>query len=138
MNYLAFDYGKRFIGIAIGQSVTKTARPLTTIQNKNQNKKFGPDWASIQKLIIEWQPSALIIGIPLNMDGSEQWITQHARDFAKLLAEKFQLPIHEIDERLSTVEAKQALFDEGGYRSLGKEAIDAMAAKLILETWLNS
>lgn len=134
MNYLAFDYGKRFIGVAVGQQVTKTARPLITINNK----RSGPDWVAIQKLINEWQPSALIIGIPLNMDGSEQWITQHARDFAKLSAEKFQLPTHEVDERLSTVEAKQALFEEGGYRSLRKEAVDAMAAKLILETWLNS
>lgn len=133
MNYLAFDYGKRFIGVAIGQSVTKTARPLTTVLNK----KNGPDWAKLQKLIQEWQPDGLIIGIPLNMDGSEQWITQHARDFAKMLMEKFQLPVFEIDERLSTVEAKQNLFDAGGYRSLSKEAVDAMAAKLILETWLS-
>lgn len=134
MNYLAFDYGKRFIGIAVGQSVTKTARPLCTIQNT----RSGPDWSAIKKLITEWQPKALIIGIPLNMDGTEQWITEHAREFAKTIAEKFSIKAYQVDERLSTVEAKQALFDDGGYRSLGKEAIDAMAAKFILETWLNS
>ena len=133
MNYLAFDYGKRFIGVAVGQSVTKTARPLATVLNK----KSGPSWHDIQKLITQWQPAALIVGMPFNMDGTEQWITQHARDFAEVLAEKFQLPVHQVDERLSTAEAKQHLFDKGGYRSLGKEAIDAMAAKLILETWLN-
>jgi putative holliday junction resolvase len=129
---LGFDYGKKYIGLATGQAVTKTARPLTTVLNIAGK----PDWKKITELVDDWQPKALVVGVPLNMDGTQQWITKHAKSFANSLKKKFSLPVHEVDERLSTVEARQALFDQGGYRALSKEAVDAMAAKYILELWL--
>ena len=130
--YLAFDYGTRFIGIAVGQDVTRTARPLTTLKQNGE----APDWSAIKKLVAQWSPAALIVGIPSHMNGEPQWITDAAKKFADELAQQTRCVVHAIDERLSTVEAKQAIFEGGGYRSLKKEAIDAMAAKIILESWL--
>lgn len=131
-SYLAFDFGTRYIGVAVGQDVTQTARPLTTL--KRQGKII--DWIAIKKLIKHWKPAAIIVGIPTHDAGPNQWITELAKTFAGQLAVETDCIVHTVDERLSTVEARQALFDEGGYRSLAKEAIDAMAAKVILETWL--
>lgn len=132
MNYLGFDFGKRFIGLAVGQTITNTAKPLGVAMNH----RAGPEWHVIHRYIQSWKPAGLIVGIPTHMNGSEQWITQCARDFANSLRERYDIPVHEVDERLSSVEARQALFDEGGYRALKKEVVDAMAAKFILETWL--
>lgn len=131
-HYLAFDYGTKFIGVAVGQDVTRTAKPLTTLKQKGKT----PDWQAIKKLVEEWSPAAIIVGIPTHETGPNQWITEKARAFAEHLAVETNVIVHMIDERLSTVEARQALFEEGGYRSLEKEAVDAMAAKVILETWL--
>jgi len=133
-SYLAFDFGTRYIGVAVGQDVTRTARPLTTLKQVNKI----PDWHGIRKLITEWSPKAIIVGIPIHEHGPNQWITAAAKVFAERLALETSCVVHTIDERLSTVEARQALFEAGGYRSLAKEAIDAMAAKVILETWLQT
>ena len=130
--YLAFDFGTRYIGVAVGQDVTRTARPLTTL--KRQGKTI--DWSAINQLITHWRPAAIIVGIPMHDAGPNQWITELAKAFSEQLALKTDCTIHTIDERLSTIEARQTLFEEGGYRSLEKEAVDAMAAKVILETWL--
>lgn len=130
--YLAFDFGTRYIGVAVGQDITRTARPLTTFKQQGAT----PDWLAIKKLIMQWLPAAIVVGIPIHEDGPNQWITEAAKKFAEQLASETNCAVHMIDERLSTVEARQALFEEGGYRSLGKEAIDAMAAKVILESWL--
>jgi putative Holliday junction resolvase len=132
--YLAFDFGTKYIGVAVGQDVTRTARPLTTLKRQGE----AIDWQAIKKLIAHWLPAAIIVGIPTHDDGPNQWITEVAKTFAAQLALETNRMVHTIDERLSTVEARQALFEEGGYRSLEKEAIDAMAAKLILETWLHT
>ena len=86
----------------------------------------------------EWKPAGFVLGLPLNMDGTEQWITHEARNFAQALQARYAIPIHPVDERLSTVEARQVLFDERGYRGLKKEAVDAMAATLLLQTWLEN
>ncbi len=129
---LGFDFGMKRIGIAVGQTVTKTARPLTTI-----NATEGvPQWTILDKIIRTWQPDACIIGIPLNMDGTEQPITQIARQFAQQLHERYQLPIHEMDERLSTKDARERVFTEGGYKALQDRQIDSVAAQLILQNWL--
>lgn len=133
-HYLAFDFGTKYIGVAVGQDVTLTARPLMTI--KQQGDKI--DWLTIKKIVKQWMPKALIVGIPDEMHGRNQWITAAAQKFAEQLALETQCMVHTIDERLSTIEAKQMLFDQGGSRALAKEAIDAMAAKVILETWLQS
>ncbi len=130
--YLAFDFGTRYIGVAVGQDVTRTARPLTTFKQQAQE----PDWHAIKKLIEQWTPAAIIVGIPTHETGPNQWITEKAKAFAEQLALETKCIVHTIDERLSTIEARQSLFEQGGYRSLAKEAVDAMAAKVILETWL--
>lgn len=130
--YLAFDFGTKYIGVAVGQDVTNSARPLTTICLKSGEI----DWVLIKKIIKTWMPKALIVGIPYNMSADHQWITVLAKQFSEQLAQETQCVVHTIDERLSSSEAKEALFDQGGYKALKKEAIDAMAAKIILETWL--
>ncbi len=129
---LGFDFGMKRIGVAIGQTVTQTARPLGIIK-----ADAGiPQWASLDKLIKNWQPDALVVGIPLNMDGTEQPITLNAREFATRLQLRFKLPVFEMDERLTSVEAKARLFESGGYKALKNTPIDSVAAQLILQNWL--
>ena len=132
LTLLGFDYGEKYIGIAVGQTLTKTARALTTVKAKNG----VPDWQQIEKLIETWNPERLIVGLPLNMDGSPQKMTNQAKRFASHLRHHFKLPVELMDERLSTVEARASLFEEKGYRALQKSYIDATSAKYILESWL--
>lgn len=129
---LGFDFGLKHIGIAVGQTLTHTAQPLTSLKAE----KGIPNWDEIKTLIANWRPQALVVGIPLNMDGTEQPLTHAAERFAEALEKNFALPVHRVDERLSSVEARAHLFEHGGYKALQKKAIDSMAAKLILETWL--
>ena len=127
---LAFDYGSHKIGIAVGQTLTGTANPLTTLTRVN-NK---PDWQGIEKLIIEWKPEALIVGHPFEMTDKEANNAPAAKKFSRQLEGRFHLPVHLVDERLTTRDA---------WDQLGKQAhkdqtkVDSYAAKLILETWLN-
>lgn len=112
--------------------ITASANPLDALA-------VNPSiWQAISHLISKWQPGAFVVGIPLNMDGTIQPITHKARDFAKDLAEKFALPVHQVDERLTTVEAKHLLFELGGYKALKSISVDSFAAKLILESWMRS
>ncbi|WP_305909297.1 Holliday junction resolvase RuvX [Methylomarinum sp. Ch1-1] len=133
--YLGFDFGNKKIGVAIGQTTTGTASPLQTIRSINQR----PDWDAIGKLIAEWQPAGLVVGISKQSDGSDNIITPRMRKFCRQLEGRFQLPVYQIDEALSTFEAKQLLFDELGVRA-GKlwEVQDQLAAQLILQSWLNN
>ena len=124
---LGFDYGKVRTGIAVGQSITGTATALTTLTSRNQK----PDWEGIATLIKEWQPDALVVGIPVHMDGSEQEMTEAARKFGRQLHGRFNLPIYEAEERLSSMEAEQQLG-----KDCDKAAIDREAARLILQSWL--
>ena len=129
---LGFDFGMKRIGVAVGQALTKTARPLTVLK-ANQGI---PDWKQLEKLIKIWQPEALIVGLPLNMDGTEQPLTASAREFIKNLQNHAKLPVYEMDERLSTKDARERLFAEGGYKALQTIQIDSVAAQLILQNWL--
>lgn len=131
---LGFDFGTKHIGVAVGQTVTGTATPLTSLKAENGI----PKWTDIDALIKEWGPQALIVGIPLNMDGTEQLLSKQAKKFANRLADRYPLPVHRVDERLTTVEAKQQLFEQGGHRALTKSQIDSYSAKLIIESWFNS
>jgi len=133
-HYLGFDFGVKYIGIAIGQDVTKTARPLKTIKQLHRLV----NWEEIKKIVNEWSPKALIVGIPYGMNGYHQWITEAAIKFSEELALKTGCFVYTIDERLTTVEAREVLFDQGGHKALVKEAIDAMAAKVMLQTWLEN
>ncbi|AIJ08475.1 MULTISPECIES: Holliday junction resolvase RuvX [Edwardsiella] len=128
---LAFDFGTRSIGCAIGQELTGSARPLQSFKANDG----VPDWQQIEKVLREWQPNLVVVGLPLNMDGSEQPLTQMARKFANRLHGRFGVQVALQDERLSTVEARAHLFAGGGYRALEKGRVDAASAALILESW---
>ncbi|MBB71111.1 MAG: Holliday junction resolvase RuvX [Legionellales bacterium] len=129
---IGFDFGLRRIGIAVGQSLTKTASPLTMLLANDGE----PQWQAVAEIINEWRPNALVVGIPLNMDGTEQPITRKARAFAGQLKQQFKLPVFGVDERLTSFEARQRLFDAGGYKAVQKNQIDSLAASLILEGWM--
>jgi putative Holliday junction resolvase len=125
---LGFDYGPRKIGVAVGQTITGSASPLTTIRSHGER----PDWARIEGLIREWQPKAAVVGLPYNMDDSETELAPRARRFARQIEGRFGLRVHLVDERLTSLEARRQL----GREASSLEVVDAMAAKLILETWL--
>jgi len=128
---LAFDFGDRSIGVAYGQAITGSARPVSALKATNGQ----PNWDEVAKLLKTWQPDALVVGCPLNMDGSEQQLTLRARKFAKRLHGRFAIPVEMVDERLSTVEARARLFEQGGYKALEKGAVDNASAVIILESW---
>lgn len=126
--YLGFDFGQKRIGVAVGQSLTATAHPLTQI---NTN-----DWGALKKIIDEWQPKAFIVGLPLNMDDTPSTISKAAQTFAHELEQRYTLPVHLCDERLSSREAIERL-QEMGKTKPSKEEINSMAAAVILESWLH-
>jgi putative Holliday junction resolvase len=132
--YLGFDFGYKKIGVAVGQTVTTSASPLQTIRSINQS----PDWQIISKLIQEWRPIALVVGISRQADGSDNPVTPRIIKFCNQLEGRYQLPVYKQDETLSTFEAKQMLFDEVSVNA-GKlwEVQDQLAAQLILQSWLN-
>jgi putative Holliday junction resolvase len=132
--YLGFDFGNKKIGIAIGQIITTTASPLQTIRSINQN----PNWEIITKLIEEWRPAGLVVGISKQADGSDNPITPRMLKFCRQLEGRYQLPVYQQDETLSTFEAKQMLFEEVSVNASRLwEVQDQLAAQLILQTWLN-
>ena len=131
---MGFDFGTKSIGIATGQEITGSASPLTSLK---ANEGI-PDWAQIEKLLKEWQPDLLIVGLPLNMDGTEQEMTQRARKFGQRLHGRVGFQVEFKDERLTTTDAKARLFEQGGYKALGKSRVDAVSAQLILESWMES
>jgi putative Holliday junction resolvase len=126
---LAFDYGEKHIGVAVGQTLTSTANPLETIRVTSAR----PDWNAISRIVKTWEPDALVVGLPLNMDGTEQKVTRRARRFGNQLLGRYQLPVHLVDERLSTREARNRLAVEGRAGSDDHP----IAAQIILESWLN-
>lgn len=130
--YLAFDYGLKRIGVAVGDSLTRSARPLPALT--------GADWPAIHKLIAEWRPAALVVGLPLDEDGAEQAITGPARRFAGELGRQLKLPVHQTDERYSSRAADDALREARAsgrmVRRVRKGDRDAQAARIILEQWL--
>ena len=133
---LGFDFGLKRIGVAVGQSVTRSASPLGIVTPRNGE----PDWEAIGRFIAEWRPGALVVGLPYNMDLSEQEMTGNARRFAEGLAERFPLPVHTVDERLSSREAEAQLKErrQQGRRRITRADIDGAAACVILESWFNS
>lgn len=130
--YLGFDFGFKRIGVAVGQQFTQSASPLTTLDAKQGQ----PDWNLVLKLLKQWKPKALIVGLPTCVDDSELYTTSAAKRFAKQLHKHTTLPVHLVDERLSTVEARGELFEQGGYRKIKKTEVDSIAACIILEQWL--
>tara|TARA_Y100001937_G_scaffold13729_1_gene18230 strand:+ start:1162 stop:1602 length:441 start_codon:yes stop_codon:yes gene_type:complete len=132
---MAFDYGTRQIGVAVGQTLTGSAEPLTNLRARDG----VPDWDQLARLIREWEPNVLVVGLPLNMDGSASDMSERAARFARRLNGRFQLPVETVDERLSTFEAKQHLKDQGRTPSSYRDdPVDSLAAALLLQTWLSS
>ena len=131
---LGFDFGTKSIGVAVGQQLTGTARALAALKAQDGT----PDWSLIERLLKEWQPDYVVVGLPLNMDGSEQELTARARKFANRLHGRFGVRVELQDERLSTVEARAGLFERGGYRALQKGAVDSQSAVIILEDWFDT
>ncbi|MBD1549931.1 Holliday junction resolvase RuvX [Pseudomonas typographi] len=132
---LGFDYGSKQIGVAVGQSITGQARELCTLKAQNG----VPDWSRLEALVKEWQPDALVVGLPLNMDGSTSEMSERAVKFARRLHGRFNLPVHTHDERLTTFEAKGERLAHGGQRgSYRDNPVDAIAARLLLQGWLEA
>lgn len=130
---LAFDFGTRRIGVAVGEMMLGSARPLATIDAAANAHRF----AAIGKLIAEWQPACLVVGLPLALDGSEHEMTARSRRFANQLHGRFGLPVEFADERLSSALAEARLAERGAKPSRNKAAIDAEAAAVILQTWFD-
>jgi putative Holliday junction resolvase len=126
---LGFDFGPRKIGVAIGQTVTGTATALETVRAQGQR----PDWKRLEAIIREWQPQAAVVGLPFNMDDSEEAWSERVHRFARQLQGRFGLSVHLVDERLTSHAARHDLELD---RDARDDRIDAQAAKLILETWL--
>jgi putative Holliday junction resolvase len=133
--YLGFDFGNKKIGVAVGQTTTATASPLQTIRSINQT----PNWEVIGQLIREWQPTGLVVGISRQQNGEDNLITPRMLKFCRQLEGRYQLPVYQVDETLSTFEAKQLLFDELNVSAAKLWQVqDQLAAQLILQSWLNS
>lgn len=124
---MGFDFGMKVIGVATGNTITGTATPLTHLNAQ----EGAPDWRAVAALLREWQPVQLIVGLPLNMDGSESEMSQRAQRFARRLHGRFGLPVACQDERLSSYEARVR-----GARSEQRGAVDSLAASIIVEQWL--
>lgn len=132
--YIAFDFGFKRIGMAVGQRLTCTASPLAMITAT----KGVPDWDLLQQLISKWRPDGLVVGLPTCIDDKELYTTSASRRFANELKKRFAIPVHLMDERLSTVEARAHLFEKGGYRRIKNSEVDSIAACIILERWLGT
>ena len=131
---LGFDFGTKSIGVATGQMITATAQPIHAIKANDGI----PNWDIVEKVIKEWQPDLVVVGLPLNMDGSEQPITQRAKKFANRLNGRFGVKTALQDERLTTASAKEFIFERGGFKALDKGKVDSVSAALILESWMES
>lgn len=130
---MAFDYGLRQIGVAVGNTELGTSRPLTVLRARDG----VPDWIELGQLVGEWQPDLLVVGDPLNMDGSESELSLRARKFARRLEGRLGIATTLTDERLSSFEAKQQQRARGHRGNYRDKPVDSHAAELILQTWLD-
>jgi putative Holliday junction resolvase len=130
---MGFDFGTKRIGVAVGQFITRSATPVTIL-----NSKRGiPDWKNIETLKNEWKANAFVVGMPYNMDGTEQEITKGAKQFGHQLKKMFKLPVYFVDERLTTKEAQWSLKENKEKKRLhNNKKVDSLAAKIILESFL--
>jgi len=133
---LAIDYGSRRIGIASGSAITGTSSQVATIAAKAGE----PDWNQFDTIVREWAPDVLVVGMPYNMDGSESAMSEKAKVFAGVLAERYDLPVDLVDERLTSAEATSILKEQRRLglktKKINKAEIDSLAACLIAESWL--
>lgn len=133
---LAFDYGERRIGIAVGNTLTATAEPLATLQCT----AAGPDWDAIARCFESWRPAVVVVGVPYNMDGTRGRLAPAAEAFAAELRSRFGVEVVAVDERLSSREAEAALRERRRSGALGRrlrrEDVDSEAARVLLRQWL--
>ncbi|NLG76021.1 MAG: Holliday junction resolvase RuvX [Xanthomonadaceae bacterium] len=133
---LAFDYGTRRIGVASGDTLTRTARALTTL-------RCAPDvpWRDIDRLVADYRPAQLVVGVPYNMDGTATLLTKASRRFAHEVKKRYALPVALVDERLSSREATDQLRDARSKglkrRRTTREDVDMVAARIVLERWFD-
>lgn len=130
---LAFDFGTRRIGVASGQEMLGTGQAVAMLPARDG----VPAWDTIEALLKEWQPDLVLVGLPLNMDDSENDMCARARKFGKRLHGRFHVSVAMVDERLTSFEAKGQVMAQGGSRDYGQHGVDDRAAVLILETWFN-
>jgi len=129
------DFGTKKLGIAVGQTLTRTAMGIAVMPVRN----LEPDWSELDKLVQRWKPDAFVIGMPWNMDGTANPMTGHAKKFAGQLSARYDKPCHQVDERLSTREARDITRHNAellGKRPNDRAKVDAMVAQLLLESWL--
>ncbi|HUV20510.1 MAG TPA: Holliday junction resolvase RuvX [Gammaproteobacteria bacterium] len=125
---IGFDFGSYWIGVAVGQTLTREATPLPALRNS--------DWKAIARLLEDWRPQQLVVGLPLSMDGEDDEMTARAKRFGRQLEGRFGITTCMVDERLTTREAYQIAFDAEQHRS--KTEIDSLSAAIITESWLQN
>ena len=131
---LAFDFGEKRIGVATGETLLGSAHPLTVINAESNDDRF----AAIGKLIDEWRPVQLVVGLPTHADGTPHEMTRLAGKFGERLERRFKLPVAYADERLTSLDAETRLRETGRNSKRAKPLLDAVAAQLILQTWFES
>ncbi len=130
---LAFDFGLVQIGVAVGNTLLRSTQPLAILRAR----EGIPDWQALEQLVRDWQPDLLLVGDPLNMDGSDSELCERARKFARRLHGRLGLPVTMVDERLTSFEAKQVSREQGHRGDYKRRPIDSQAAELVLQSWLN-
>lgn len=128
---MAFDFGTRRIGVAVGQELLGSGQPVALVPARDGI----PDWQQIESLLEEWRPDLVVVGLPLNMDDTENDMCARARKFGKRLHGRYHVPVEMVDERLTSFEAKGEVMAAGGSRDFGRHGVDDRAAVLILETF---
>ena len=131
---LAFDFGEKRIGVATGETLLGSAHPLAVIRAESNDDRF----AAIGKLIAEWHPVQLVVGLPTHADGTPHEMTRLAQKFAERLKRRYHLPVAFADERLTSLDAEARLRETGRDSRAARPLLDAVAAQLILQTWLES
>ena len=130
---LAFDFGTKRIGVAIGESMLGVAHPLTEIAGEES----APRFAAIAKLIEEWKPQRLVVGLPLSVEGAPHDMTRRAQRFAHQLEGRFRLPVTLVDERYTSVDAEAGMREAGAHKAIREKRMDAAAAQLILQQYFH-
>lgn len=131
---LAFDYGTKNIGVASGQTITRSATSLAPLKARDG----VPDWNQVEKVLAEWRPDLVLVGLPLNMDDSESELSGRARKFGNRLHGRFGVKVDMVDERLTSFDAKAEVAARGGSRDYKNNPVDSIAARLILEGWFDA
>jgi putative Holliday junction resolvase len=130
---IAFDFGDRYVGVAVGETATASAHPLATIDAASNDERFE----AIAKLVDEWKPAVAVVGLPLNEDGTPHEATARAKRFAQRVGGRFRLPVVLVDERFTSVEAAARLADAGRKGRAAKHELHPVAAQLILRSYFD-